>query len=344
VPAGQVERTTWLVQDCLFDSEPGVHAELSDGQGRNLLLFRPHGGRRRVIDLDTQLEALPPRFDDGNHLDELLGSDPVTAGPALAAFATAPIPLPAAQAVISLSAVDQVELWRDAERLVDAQRHANEPRAADALPSDPDASPVATAAGSTGADDGRPLEGARPGPVTKARGGARKHRRRSRLARSHRAARGRLNAPGALDGAQAAWRAVAGEVPVEQACALRPAIEVCAGARSRTVALAAVSSAPLGPNPADDGPETEPVGGPVVLKVVADVLAAVLDDSANLPQALVLPPPHADPAGLQLLLDVLPDLLTDRQVIAITSDPDVADWAGLEAHAGQALTARSRAR
>jgi hypothetical protein len=133
---------------------------------------------------------------------------------------------------------------------------------------------------------------------------------------------------------------------VELACALRSAIEVCAGARSRTVALAAVSSAPLCPNATDADADVplEPVGGPAVLKVVADGLAAVLGDSSHFPQALVLPPPGADPAGLQLLLDVLPDLLTDRQVIAITSDADVADWAGLEEHAGQALTVRARAR
>jgi hypothetical protein len=39
---------------------------------------------------------------------------------------------------------------------------------------------------------------------------------------------------------------------------------------------------------------------------------------------------------------VLPDLLADRQVIAVTSDDDVADWARLEEHAGRAVAVRAR--
>ena len=77
---------------------------------------------------------------------------------------------------------------------------------------------------------------------------------------------------------------------------------------------------------------------------VAEALAAVLDAPACAPQTLVLPPPGAGAAGVQLLLDVLPDLLVGRQVIAVTSDSDVADWGRLEELAGRAATAQARCR
>src|SRR4051794_35907545 len=107
VPTGQVERVQRLLSGGVRGAEPGVPVELTDGQGRNLLLFRPHGGRSRVIDLDTQLEALPPVLAPTSVDDRWTPTIPE------------PCSVPAAEVVMRLSAVHQPSLWEAAARLAE---------------------------------------------------------------------------------------------------------------------------------------------------------------------------------------------------------------------------------
>lgn len=302
VPSGRVDHTRRLVGAAFGRGEAGVHVELTDGQGRNLLLFRPHGGRSRVLDLDTQLEALPP-VPARSWADDRW--TPTTPEPDLVS----------AEVVLSLSAVDQPTLWDAADHLtavLDRCAPAND----------------------AAATDGDDLEGGQASD--------RRVRRRSRRAglgrRSHRDHDADRDAT--TDAARAAWRAVAGEVPLDAALRLRRAIEACAVARSRTVALAAVSPA----SPADLPAAPDVAAEPAPVAVVAEVLAAVLGEPADSPQTLVLPPCSAAGAGVQLLLDVLPDLVGGRQVLVVTCDADVADWGRLEALAGRATFAQARCR
>jgi hypothetical protein len=106
VPNDLVARTARTLTSALTSDEPGVHCELTDPDGRNLLLFRPHGGRSRVIDLDTQGEvdplALPPME-------------------AQAAEDNGAVPT-AAEVVRRLSGLDQAPLWTAAARLSAASR------------------------------------------------------------------------------------------------------------------------------------------------------------------------------------------------------------------------------
>ena len=300
VPSGQVERAQWLLSVALGGAEPGVHVELTDGLGRNLLLFRPHGGRSRVLDLDTQLEALPPVLARTSTGDCWTPTIPEPCG------------MPDAEVVMQLSAVHQPTLWDTATRL------------AEALDRDP-ADAERTPEGRDQAFDRR---------------GARRRARRTGLGR--RAHRGRdVRQDPTADAALAAWRTVAGDVPLDAALALRGAIEACAVARSRTVALAAVSPRPS----ATDAPAASDVPAePAPVAVVAEVLATVFREPVDTPQTLVLPPCSGAGAGIQLLLDVLPDLLGARQVLVVTCDGDVADWGRLEALAGRATSAQARSR
>ena len=300
VPSGQVERAQRLLSAALGGAEPGVHVELTDGLGRNLLLFRPHGGRSRVLDLDTQLEALPPVLARTSTEDRWTPTIPEPCG------------MPAAEVVLQLSAVHQATLWDAAARLVEALDR--DPAEAERAPEGRDGTPD--------------------------RRGARRRARRTGLGR--RAHRGRDVRPDAsADAALAAWRAVAGDVSLDAALGLRGAIEACAVARSRTVALAAVSPRPS----ATDVPGASHVPAePAPVAVVAEVLATVFREPVDTPQTLILPPCSGAGAGIQLLLDVLPDLLGARQVLVVTCDGDVADWGRLEALAGRATSALARCR
>jgi hypothetical protein len=48
-----------LAAGAIDGDEPGVHLEYVDGEGRELLAFRPHGGRSRLVDLIDAVEVTP---------------------------------------------------------------------------------------------------------------------------------------------------------------------------------------------------------------------------------------------------------------------------------------------
>jgi hypothetical protein len=265
-----------VVATALRSDEPGVHVELSDGGDRNLLLFRPHGARGRVVDLDTQAEVdgFPPAELD---LELDLATSPVSS----------------AEAVARLSAVDQGDLWQAADQLSDASR-----------------------------------EGARV--LERVESGSGGHRflfgrRANRERKAGNSTRTVTDALVLLEEAGARWRTLAGDVTLHQALTLRPAIEACARTRSRTAALTTMARA-----------GSEPVMAPGDIDQAAAVVATVLADTPRLPQVLTLPAGDDPPHGLHLTLDLLPAVLADRQLIMVTSSPEVADWARLEAHAGRA--------
>ncbi|MPY95146.1 MAG: hypothetical protein GEV08_19450 [Acidimicrobiia bacterium] len=73
----EVAAASRLAAGALGGDTPGVHLELVDAEGRELVLFRPHGGRARVIDVVEQVEVAAPRppesDDDAAVLRQLAG-------------------------------------------------------------------------------------------------------------------------------------------------------------------------------------------------------------------------------------------------------------------------------
>lgn len=276
VPHDLVAPTARTLAWALSSNEPGVHSEITDPDGRNLLLFRPYGARPRVIDLDSQQEVPPLTLPSDTAIDESASAST------------------AADAVRKLSALEQGPLWAAADRL--------------------------SAASMQGAQVLHEVESSKS---------ARTHRfpfgrKSSRERRAGNNTRSVSDALRVLEQAGADWRAIAGDTPLPLALALRPGIEACADARSRTAALATMAA-----GRADHLSEQ-------AIDSAVDVVATVLARDPHLPQVLVLPPPDVGRLGLQLTLDLLPALLTGRQVLIVTSSADVADWGRLESHADRA--------
>jgi hypothetical protein len=70
--AGRLERDGLVneVLGALGSSRPGVHLELTDDGGRSLAVFRPAGARHRVIDIDRGLDVTA-QFEAGGEIDLL---------------------------------------------------------------------------------------------------------------------------------------------------------------------------------------------------------------------------------------------------------------------------------
>jgi hypothetical protein len=265
-----------VLHAALRSDEPGVHVELVDDTGRELLLFRPYGARSRVVDLETGSEV-DGFLSAGADLDVDLTTSPVSS----------------ADAVARLSAVDQSALWEAADRLSEASR-----------------------------EGARVLERVETGPSGPRFPFGRRAARERKAGRSTRTV---TDALVLLEEAGARWRSLAGDVTLHQALTLRPAVEACARTRSRTAALTTMAAV-----------GAEPVMAPGDIDEAAAVVATVLADTPRLPQVLALAAGDEAPHGLSLTLDLLPAVLADRQLLVVTSSPEVADWARLEAHAGRA--------
>ncbi len=76
---GQVERESLIGEliGALGGSRPGVHVELEERSGRHLAVFRPTGGRHRVVDVDLARDVTSEMADEGGSCDllEHLGLD-----------------------------------------------------------------------------------------------------------------------------------------------------------------------------------------------------------------------------------------------------------------------------
>lgn len=113
----------------LRSNRTGVHLEAVDDSGRHLAVFRPLGGRARVIDVDGATDVTGEFLDDDGFLDLLrpTGLDLATTRRKLVFD---PADLQAEQhgkaIVRQLAAADEGELWITAERLLRAERTLDE--------------------------------------------------------------------------------------------------------------------------------------------------------------------------------------------------------------------------
>ena len=287
VPPGQVEHTCRLVSAALVGADCGVHVELTDAQGRNLLLFRPHGGRSRVLDLDRQAEALAPMLPAGRGKTATREHRPVDIGALLLASCmpltsscgcrpsnstpcgTRPTGCPRFSAPSSgrrnRNRRARRRTTRRSRRVVRSARCTSPALRLRAPRPEPAAMRSRIDRGKQ-RGRGAGMRGGRS-PATS------RSRRPSRCAVRSRRARRRARVP-------LRWRR-------------------CPPARSR--------HPPTSPcSPTCSAPSRRSGTWPKRWQPCSTRRAGV-------PQTVVLPPPGAGAAGVQLLLDVLPDLLTGRQ-------------------------------
>jgi hypothetical protein len=129
---------------------------------------------------------------------------------------------------------------------------------------------------------------------------------------------------GVLDDAERAWSAIAGGVPVDVAMRLKERCEAAARLAVRVGALATVSRR-------DDG-LVPPPDREALLDAVEQLVPLRGGDGGP---HIVAVPGSADPELASLLLDSLV-LINERQLIVVTADQQVIDWAKLEHHANRA--------
>jgi hypothetical protein len=132
---GQLERDSLIgeVVGALGSSRSGVHAELVDDVGRHLAVFRPEGGRHRVVDIDAARDVSREFTDAAGRID-LLGHHGVALRDARRKMRFGPTDLTTgthgAALIRQLADVDQARLWTAAEAMHgsdgDLQRVAEE--------------------------------------------------------------------------------------------------------------------------------------------------------------------------------------------------------------------------
>lgn len=133
-----------------------------------------------------------------------------------------------------------------------------------------------------------------------------------------------------LDGAKGAsnaWRSLAGDTEVAWAAEHRTEIQAAARLRQHIAALRSLSSS--APDLSDD----DAVG--LAHGIVSQLASAANNPGARPPVVLDEPFEQLDPAVVPLLLELLPGLVGNLQVILLTEDEAIASWARLEALAGE---------
>ena len=128
--------------------------------------------------------------------------------------------------------------------------------------------------------------------------------------------------------AAATWRALAGDTDVHWAIDHRTEIQAAARLRQHIAALRSLSSS--APDLSDD--DAVALAQAIVSQLTAATNAAghaarrsLLDETFD----------QLEPAVVPLLLELLPGLVGDLQVILLTEDEAIASWARLEALAGE---------
>lgn len=119
---GRIEREGLVSElvGALGPSRAGVHLEMVDGRGRHLAVFRPYGGRHRVVDIDGGVDVSADYVGPDGTIDLLgrVGFDPRSAKRYLrltAADLTASSQ--GDRTVHRLAALDQNALWAAARRV-----------------------------------------------------------------------------------------------------------------------------------------------------------------------------------------------------------------------------------
>jgi hypothetical protein len=119
---GPVERESLIGEliGSLSGARPGVHLEVEDDRGRHLAVFRPHGARARIVDIDTVQEVSREFRTTDKRLDLLapLGIDPRAARRLMRLTSADLVTTSASDATVEkLAKVPQADLWAAAERL-----------------------------------------------------------------------------------------------------------------------------------------------------------------------------------------------------------------------------------
>jgi hypothetical protein len=123
---GRLERESLIgeIVGALGGSRPGVHVELEERSGRHLAVFRPTGGRHRIVDVDRAVDVTSQMTDDTGACD-MLGHLGLDAAQARRTMRFGPGDLVTSsdhgKAVEVLARLDQPQLWAAAEVLHDAE-------------------------------------------------------------------------------------------------------------------------------------------------------------------------------------------------------------------------------
>lgn len=110
------------VLDSLAGARPGVHLELQT-RGRSLTVFRPNGGRHRVVDTDRVADVTASHLDDAGEIDLLapVAGDRAQARRLMRLTRADLVVRSESDAWIArLAAIDQPALWAAADRCIQA--------------------------------------------------------------------------------------------------------------------------------------------------------------------------------------------------------------------------------
>jgi hypothetical protein len=123
------------------------------------------------------------------------------------------------------------------------------------------------------------------------------------------------------------WRSLAGDTDVNWAADHRTEIQAAARLRQHIAALRSLSSS--APDLSDDDAVA------LAQSIVSQLTAATNAKGARPPVLLDETFDQLEPAVVPLLLELLPGLVGDLQVMLLTDDEAIASWARLEALAGE---------
>jgi hypothetical protein len=123
------------------------------------------------------------------------------------------------------------------------------------------------------------------------------------------------------------WFDLAGDIDVQWAAERRAEIQAASRLRQHIAALRSLSSSV--PDLSDDDAVA------LAQAIVSQLTAASHEQGARPPVVLDEPFIDLDPAVVPLLLELLPGLVGNLQVMLLTNDDAIASWARLEALAGE---------
>lgn len=370
----------------LAASRSGVHAEILADNGNRFAIFRPHGGRHRVVDVDASVDV-SSRFADADGTIDLLAAAGLDLRSARRRLTVTAADLATSthhdEIVRRLAAVDPHRLWALAERVHSTQeRLAAEASASGSAPEDADvvariearhdafeaaqaraerfrrisfavgalaalvAVPLAmwvtqaaamvaviAAAAVTAVSfvQNQKMERARKAEeAALAEAGARSYlgfhlQRVNGLLASEQARQRLLQANDDNRRALAEWHEVAGEVTVEWAVEHRAEIEEAARVRHDMAVFAAA--------PVEEGDRTAAVAHALVSRL--NQVRRCGPGGESLPLLLDEPFTSLDEVDKGPLLELLVRSSINQQVVLLTADPEVAEWARLEAMTGE---------
>jgi hypothetical protein len=127
--------------------------------------------------------------------------------------------------------------------------------------------------------------------------------------------------------AHSKWMDVAGDIDVQWAAERRTEIQAASRLRQHIAALRSLSSSV--PDLSDDDAVA------LAQAIVSQLTAASHEQGVRPPVVLDEPFIDLDPAVVPLLLELLPGLVGNLQVMLLTNDDAIASWARLEALAGE---------